>query len=426
MTSRTSEFDLGFQALVADVASAIAMETALGGKGSLTIPKLRGRQRKTRVLHPALSTEPRDPVEIAEAVLTECNRKRKAIEDDTVQYCTDEEMFKMARFTDKFNLRPYERFLHYVPRLVNVVTLAEAIPVSGSGITLPLDLHRIAARCRNSYYAPKKFSAVQLAYSEPRCRVLVFHTGRLVGTGTSGPMAARIALLRAQKQLYEDADVNIHVRNFAVINQVGAFNLKATLNCEAFATEHSSTAHFDAKSFVGLAWRPAGESVCCEIYGTGRANIPGSVVERQLQDSVSRMFPELLRFSSSSRLLSIVSDELQWAHRPKTSAPATATLALLPTGRARMRDIQMTAPAQPLKPKRCFRPSVNVSAKPGVRHCKSAPVVQQPQQPPSVAPLAQTDVWDGWADGVDGHVAASSLYNIDDSDDDLDLAEMGL
>lgn len=61
--------------------------------------------------------------------------------------------------------------------------LAEAIPVPGSGASLPLDLHRIAARCRNSYYAPKKFSAVQLAYSEPRCRVLIFHTGRLVGTG---------------------------------------------------------------------------------------------------------------------------------------------------------------------------------------------------------------------------------------------------
>jgi len=48
-----------------------------------------------------------------------------------------------------------------------------------------------------------------------------------------------------------------------VINQVGAFNLKATINCEAFATEHSSTAHYDVKSFVGLAWRPAGESICC-------------------------------------------------------------------------------------------------------------------------------------------------------------------
>lgn len=48
---------------------------------------------------------------------------------------------------------------------------------------------------------------------------------------------------------------------------MGAFNLKATFNCEAFATEHSSTAHFDIKSFVGLAWRPAGEPICCgEFY----------------------------------------------------------------------------------------------------------------------------------------------------------------
>lgn len=57
--------------------------------------------------------------------------------------------------------------------------LAEAIPVEGSGTTLPLDLHRIAARCRNSYFAPKRFSAVQLAYNEPRCRVLVFRKSRL-------------------------------------------------------------------------------------------------------------------------------------------------------------------------------------------------------------------------------------------------------
>lgn len=140
-----------------------------------------------------------------------------------------------------------------------MVTLAEAIPVSGSGLTLPLDLHRIAARCKNSYYAPKKFSAVQLAYNEPRCRVLVFRrprpqtprarprsdaharsarrhwengrnrraisptarraphcSMRASLAGCSGPMAARLALMRAQRQLYTDADVHVHVRNFAV------------------------------------------------------------------------------------------------------------------------------------------------------------------------------------------------------------------
>jgi hypothetical protein len=200
MSSRTEQFDQAFQALVTDVASTLAMESALGGKGPLKTPKARGKQKNTSFSHAALSMEPRDPVKIAEVVLKECKRKRKAMEDGTAQRVTDEELFKTARFTDKFKLRPYERFLHYVPRLVNVVTvrcfpcltrqlktrvqsdlaarlcvqLAEAIPVAGSGVTLPLDLHRIAARCRNSYYAPKKFSAVQLAYSEPRCRVLVF------------------------------------------------------------------------------------------------------------------------------------------------------------------------------------------------------------------------------------------------------------
>ena len=133
-------------------------------------------------------------------------------------------------------------------------------------------------------------------------------------------MAARLALMRAQRQLYEDAGVHIHVKNFSVINQarfanrtfrdttlstvsntrctlrswqVGAASLNATLNCEDFATAHSSTAHFDIKSFVGLAWRPAGEQICCgalqtltvtdprnshqcwdmsaEVYSTGRA-----------------------------------------------------------------------------------------------------------------------------------------------------------
>ena len=54
------------------------------------------------------------------------------------------------------------------------VTLAEAVPVAGSGIALPLDLTKIAAQCNGAYFAPKRFAAVQLAYTNPRCRILVF------------------------------------------------------------------------------------------------------------------------------------------------------------------------------------------------------------------------------------------------------------
>lgn len=88
-----------------------------------------------------------------------------------------------------------------------------------------------------------------------------------------------------------------------MINIVGAVSLQATLNCEAFADAHQATSHFDKASFVGLAWRPADEHCCCEIYTTGRANLPGAKTERHLLASFYRMLPELLRFSSASWLL---------------------------------------------------------------------------------------------------------------------------
>lgn len=75
-------------------------------------------------------------------------------------------------------------------------------------------------------------------------------------------MAARLAIARAQRQLSDEAGVHLHIREFAVINTVGAVSLRATLNCEAFADAHRSESHFDRSSFVGLAWRPAGEACC--------------------------------------------------------------------------------------------------------------------------------------------------------------------
>ena len=95
-----------------------------------------------------------------------------------------------------------------------------------------------------------RFAAVQLAFDSPRCRVLIFHTGRLVGTGCSGPMAARLSIMRAARQLAVEAGVHIHVRNFSVINQVGAASIDARLDCDAFASTHSATSHYDRASFV--------------------------------------------------------------------------------------------------------------------------------------------------------------------------------
>lgn len=136
-------------------------------------------------------------------------------------------------------------------------------------------------------------------------------------------MAARLAIAKTQRILSAKANVHLWVRNFQVINSVGAANLNARLDCDSFASAHRATSHYDRASFVGLAWRPKGETICCgerehhtpsfpihthtlpraEVYSTGRANLPGSTTERALQESWRRMLPQLLEHTTASRLL---------------------------------------------------------------------------------------------------------------------------
>lgn len=113
-------------------------------------------------------------------------RKRKLAEAPQLDL-SDESMLRAARFTDHLPLADYAEILHLCPRLVNVVTLAEAVPMPGSGVTLPLDLHAIASRCTNAYYAPRRFAAVQFAFNNPRCRVLIFRKPQAISNHAHQP-----------------------------------------------------------------------------------------------------------------------------------------------------------------------------------------------------------------------------------------------
>jgi hypothetical protein len=90
-----------------------------------------------------------------------------------IEDLSDDTLRSYTRYTDGLPLKDYENALDLVPDLVNLVSLADALPLDGSG--LPFNLKRIAARCKTAvYFAPRRFTAVQLAFDEPRSRVLLF------------------------------------------------------------------------------------------------------------------------------------------------------------------------------------------------------------------------------------------------------------
>ena len=207
---------------------------------------------------------------------------------------------KGRRFGDMYTLKPYFGNLEHVPKTVNVVSRVVAEPIPGSTTTLPLNLHHIVARCPGAYFWPVRFCPVQIAFhAAPRTRVLIFHTGKIVGTGSRGPTSARLAIMMAIEKLAREADIHLRVKDFEIKNLVGTVQLGATVNCEGLARKYSITAHYDRSSFVGLAWRPFKKGLCCEVYSTGRMNLPGACTHAQLLSQFIQIHPILLRFSSS-------------------------------------------------------------------------------------------------------------------------------
>ena len=154
--------------LRADINAAVDLENRLGGKPQ----------------QPKSAADPTPLPELLTRSVDACRAERKRKRDadghggDGRSRVSDEELVSLARHAQNYALAPYRKFLHYVPRLVNVVSVAEAVPAEGSGVTLPLDVRLIASRCRGAFYAPSRFAAVQLAFSQPRSRILIFRTPR--------------------------------------------------------------------------------------------------------------------------------------------------------------------------------------------------------------------------------------------------------
>lgn len=109
-----------FKALQTDVATCQHFENTLRGKPAAAESHSRSTKSSGHTAAPP-------PPRTVEAVLEDCmeackaSRKRHIEEAGPGDDVSDAGLSQYARFTDGLALKDYEQFLHYVPRLVNVV-----------------------------------------------------------------------------------------------------------------------------------------------------------------------------------------------------------------------------------------------------------------------------------------------------------------
>ena len=122
-SSNSARMTETFHELVSDVLACTTLESLACGKGLPPPPKTRTRRRAGVSRSPPLQTKvPFDLYERVSAVVKACRVERKrARAEETPIDVSDQALSKQTRFTDSVALANYAPFLHYLPRLVNIV-----------------------------------------------------------------------------------------------------------------------------------------------------------------------------------------------------------------------------------------------------------------------------------------------------------------
>lgn len=198
MEDRKAQFDAAFKRLASDVASTLAMESALAGKGPVKNPKTRSRSKKSAAANQsvAVDPEPRDPLAILDEVLVACKRRRTEMAEGQENTMSPELLNKLACFTDKFKLSPYRNFMHYVPRLVNVVTVCPCVVVFDSVLVALADhtfaLCPLRAACRGHPRSRKRGQAAARPAPHRRALPQLLLRAQEVQRGAAGLLGAAL------------------------------------------------------------------------------------------------------------------------------------------------------------------------------------------------------------------------------------------
>lgn len=187
-----------------------------------------------------------------------------------------------------------------IPRVVNVVMLgsvAQRCDQTDTSIGQTcLDIRHIATHCPGAYMGRGRLATVQLGIAVPRCRVLLFRTGRLICAGASGENAARLGLLEAIRSIDRHAHVKLEPLTAKLINIVCSVDLRRWVDCESMSRALRSSCNYDRRTFVGLIWRPTGSAISITVYRTGVLNVAGPVTHEECIAQFMACLPTIMYY----------------------------------------------------------------------------------------------------------------------------------
>lgn len=170
---------------------------------------------------------------------------------------------------------------------------------STANLGVRLDLKKIALKCRNTEFNPRRFGAVIMRLREPRATALIFASGKMVVTGVRSTHNATLA---AKKFAYVVERVGFQPKefmDFKVQNIVGTADVGFPIRLEGLVYAHSAFASYEPELFPGLIYRLVSPRVVFLIFVSGKVVITGAKKESDLSSALTKLYPVLVEFKKS-------------------------------------------------------------------------------------------------------------------------------
>ncbi|KAI7842177.1 hypothetical protein COHA_004198 [Chlorella ohadii] len=174
-----------------------------------------------------------------------------------------------------------------VPQLQNVVATVN--------LECKLDLKNIALHARNAEYNPKRFAAVIMRIREPKSTALIFHSGKMVCTGTKSEQEARTAS-RKYAKILQKLGYAVSFKEFKIQNMVGSCDVKFPIRLEGLASTHAMFCSYEPELFPGLIYRMADPKIVLLIFVSGKVVLTGAKKREDIYRAFENIYPVLQTF----------------------------------------------------------------------------------------------------------------------------------
>eukprot|EP00934_Nitzschia_sp_Nitz4_P008681 Nitzschia sp. Nitz4//scaffold22_size323478//184053//184962//NITZ4_000550-RA/size323478-processed-gene-0.471-mRNA-1//-1//CDS//3329543064//8671//frame0 len=170
---------------------------------------------------------------------------------------------------------------------------------STANLGVRLDLKKIALKCRNTEFNPRRFGAVIMRLREPRATALIFSSGKICVTGVKSTHNATLACKKFHYIIEKCGFKPKEYMDFKVQNIVGTADVGFPIRLEGLVYAHSAFASYEPELFPGCIYRLVSPRVVLLIFTSGKLVITGAKKESDLSMALSKVYPVLLEFKKT-------------------------------------------------------------------------------------------------------------------------------